>query len=169
MAKTQLVQSAWQYPYDTYQELYLENTKAGHRKFYKMVKNSNGWEAYWGKIGTTGQTMNYKSSEWGDKLAEKIKKGYVLERADSTGATSKPKGTPVPVISPRKSDPQITVDAEVMTKLDRIILFLEERRQPELSEQASEIKLTYIHSGILTKEEMEYLNRLWINNGGGRW
>ncbi len=162
-----LSQSSWQYPYDTYNKLYLENTKAGHRKFYEMSRTGSGWTARWGKIGTSGQTMYYESSLWGDKLSEKMKKGYVLERADSS--TPKPQGTPPPIVRPRKPDPDILVDAEVMAKLDRIEIFLDDKGKLDDSSKVSAIKAEYIRTGVLTKKDMERLNNFWIRNGGGKW
>jgi len=166
-----LVQSAWKYPYDTYDNLYLECFEKGSRKFYEMKNTGAGkWSARWGKIGTEGQAMGYAKGLWATKLAEKLKKKYILERAISTSSASRPIGTPPPVVTPRKPDPQILTDATVMAKIDRIILFLEERGNSRAQvEFVEEMKLRYIKSGKLTKSDMETLNKTWIINGGGKW
>ena len=167
---TTLSQSAWQYPYDTYKHVYLENTTAGHRKFYSMTNANDGngsWTAVWGKIGTNGQSMSYNRGDWSDKLTEKIKKGYVITEAISLGTASKGKGTPPPVVNPRKSD--ILIDEEISAKIDRIVLFLDEKKDVSAAFIAEDIKNQYVTTGILTKEDMETLNRFWTKNGGGRW
>ena len=164
-----LSQSAWQYPFATYQRLYLENTTKGHRKFYEMVNFGSSWTARWGKIGQTGQTMTYNSGLWGDKLSEKLKKGYVLTEAISIGAANKRMGIVPPIVRPRKPDPAILVDPEMMAKLDRIELFLNEKKNTGGWALVSDIKAEYVRTGVLTKNDMEKLNKLWVTNGGGRW
>ena len=169
MPTSTLNQNAWQYPYDTYNKLYLENTTAGHRKFYEMTHTASGWMARWGKIGTSGQTMFYHENLWGDKLSEKIKKGYVLLTAESMGTASKGKGTPPPVVKPHKPDPDILVDGEVMSKIDRVLAFLDSKGKDNEYSLVEDIKQEYVMSGILTKEDMNKLNKFWVTNGGGRW
>lgn len=163
-------QSTWQYPYDTYVSVYLENTKAGHRKFYQMISDGKGsWTATWGKIGTNGQSMVYNRRDWMVKLDEKVKKGYIITDAVSKGTASKGKGTPPPLVKPRKPDPEIITDAEIVAKIDRIILFLDEKKNERDEFLAESIKIQYMKTGVLTKGEMDELNKLWHKNGGGRW
>lgn len=48
-----------------------------HNKFYYMTDLGNGkFKAEWGRIGTTGQTMEYPILMWDAKLQDKLKKGY---------------------------------------------------------------------------------------------
>lgn len=155
-------QSAWAYSYSAYSMVYLENHTAGHRKFYKMTRTSNGWTAHWGKIGTSGQTMDYRESFWFDKLKEKLAKGYEVTNAQSLSVS----GTPPPPIVP-KTD--VDTDPELIAKIDRIILFLEDRQKKSMLPLAESIKLEYIRSGVLTKSDMKKLNDFWIRAGGGKW
>lgn len=167
-----LNQSAWHYPYDKYSMVYLEHRQDGHHKFYEMTNTGGGsWSARWGKIGTTGQTMTYPKTEWFNKLSEKIQKGYSVEGSGtSLSASALPaKGTPPPVIKPRKPDPDILIDTEVMAKLDRVELFLDEKGKINESSLVSAIKEEYVRTGILTKSDMKKLNDFWIKNGGGKW
>jgi len=166
----QLSQSSHLYPFSAYTKLVLENRTAGHRKFYEMTNggtNTNTWTARWGAIGTTGQTMDYSRSKWTDKLVEKMKKGYVLIEAQTL--PGKPVGIEPPVVKPRKPDPAILIDPEVMAKLDRIEVFLDEKGNVGGASTVSDIKIEYVRTGVLTRDDMETLNNLWIRNGGGKW
>lgn len=165
-----LIQSAWKYPYDTYDVLYLENHTRGHNKFYEMKKIANSqWEARWGKIGTNGHTQNYHANCWIDKIREKLKKGYVLERATSTSSAGIPSGSPPPLVNPHKPDSDILTDAVTMRKLDRISLFLNDKGKDNECSLVDNIKLEYIRTGVLTKDDMEKLNKFWTKNGGSHW
>ena len=60
-------------------------------------------------------------------------------------------------------------DPEIMAKLDRIILFLDSRGAGTRFTEAQDIKLEYIQTGKLTKDDMRKLNESWQKCGGGRW
>jgi len=159
-------QISWNYPYSSTQEIYLENRTVGHSKFYEMTHTGSGWTARWGKIGTSGQTRYYDACLWSEKLAEKLVKGYdIIKTVDAVGII----GTPPATVEPRRPDFDTLVDTDKMTKIDRIILFLEEKGKKTDMELAESIKLEYIRIGMLTKRAMQTLNDLWITNGGGRW
>lgn len=166
-AVAKLSQRASSYPYKNTSRLYLENTTAGHRKFYEMINmRSGGWLARYGKIGTKGQTSNYAAGHWYDKLSEKLMKGYVLLEVITAVQTS----TPPPVVQTvsKKKDPDILADPVIMEKLSRIELFLETKDVNQV-EKVVEIKMSYVRTGVLTKGEMQELNKLWIAYGGGKW
>ncbi len=67
------------------------------------------------------------------------------------------------------SAPVILSDPEIMSKLDRFMLFVDSMGKDKDYELASNIKIDYVRTGILTKEHMDKLNKMWIRNGGGRW
>lgn len=59
-------------------ELIFVEADVNHNKYYKMIDNGNGtWTAFWGRVGSTEQTMQYSTSVWDKKYREKLKKGYV--------------------------------------------------------------------------------------------
>jgi hypothetical protein len=164
-----LNQNAWQYPYDMWQRVYLECKINGHYKFYEMINISNDmWKVRYGKIGTDGRIFKYDKSLWEKKLSEKLKKNYVVYEAVSIGTQSKPPGTAPPTI-PQPKDPDVIVDTEFIARIDRIVAFLEEKGLTSDEELATSIGRKYRLSGVLSKDDMESLNRLWTANGGGRW
>ena len=153
------------YPYSSYSKLYLENTTVGHRKFYEMTRTASaGWIARWGKIGIYGQTKYYEQREWSTKLEEKLKKGYEVISLIEVGA---PGVAPPPAAEPYS--PDTLCDPETITKIDRIVSFLYNKGKDDDVSQAEIIKSEYIKTGVLTKKDMETLNKFWIHNGGGKW
>jgi poly [ADP-ribose] polymerase len=49
-----------------------------HNKFYNMTDLRNGnFKAEWGRVGSTGQSMEYPMMQWDSKLQNKLGKGYV--------------------------------------------------------------------------------------------
>lgn len=68
----------------------VQVTAENNNKFYDMTEKSDGsWTAHWGRVGATGETMDYPSGLWDKKYKEKIKKGY----RDITGIVSVAKQT----------------------------------------------------------------------------
>jgi poly [ADP-ribose] polymerase len=59
-----------------------------HNKFYNMTELGDGnFKAEWGRVGSTGQCMEYPMAMWDDKFQSKTKKGYI-EIAKSTQVQS---------------------------------------------------------------------------------
>jgi poly [ADP-ribose] polymerase len=55
----------------------IQVTAANNNKFYDMTEKTDGsWTAHWGRVGATGETMDYSAALWDKKYREKIKKGY---------------------------------------------------------------------------------------------
>jgi len=50
---------------------------ANNNKYYKMVKNGDGFDVEYGRIGVTKQSTSYPMSRWNSTYKSKIKKGYV--------------------------------------------------------------------------------------------
>jgi poly [ADP-ribose] polymerase len=49
-----------------------------HNKFYNLTDLGNGnFKAEWGRVGSTGQSMDYPIAMWDSKLQSKLGKGYV--------------------------------------------------------------------------------------------
>jgi poly [ADP-ribose] polymerase len=51
--------------------------ETNHNKFYNMTDLGNGnFKAEWGRVGSSGQSMEYPIAMWDSKLDSKLKKGY---------------------------------------------------------------------------------------------
>jgi len=48
-----------------------------NNKYYKMIKDGDGFNVEYGRIGVTKQTTSYPMSRWNSTYKSKIKKGYV--------------------------------------------------------------------------------------------
>lgn len=56
---------------------YHDNATNSH-KFYKFQEQKDGMVlATWGRVGTSGQSMEYSLADAQKKAREKLKKGYV--------------------------------------------------------------------------------------------
>lgn len=55
----------------------IQVTAENNNKFYDMTEKSDGsWTAHWGRVGASGETMDYPAALWDKKYREKVKKGY---------------------------------------------------------------------------------------------
>jgi predicted DNA-binding WGR domain protein len=139
--------------------VYLENTEQGHNKFYLMEKTSLiYWEASYGKIGTPGVTMKYPMSVWHKKKNEKLKKGYV----DKTNSWKHISNTT------NQSDEKVIINNTHLEKVNLILLFIKNfptefgQRSLQFLRDVNAVKESLLKSGELSKDEMKYLNEIWI-------
>lgn len=53
-------------------------TAKNNNKFYEMKEEANGtFTAYYGRVGGSRSAVKYPMAQWGQKLKEKIRKGYI--------------------------------------------------------------------------------------------
>lgn len=139
--------------------VYLENTTQGHNKFYLMKQASvSEWEAIYGKIGAKGVTKKYSMTEWYQKKDEKLKKGYVNKTAwwlqTHGGSTKKTK--------------KVVVNNTHLERVNLILLFIKNfpdelgHRSGQFLRDVNAVKDSLLESGELSKDEMKYLNGVWI-------
>lgn len=138
---------------------YLENTTAGHNKFYEMIEDSGGktFTVKYGRIGNSPQKMQYNIGDWYKKHDEKMKKGYI----DLTHTKNPP--------SPPK--PKFETNQEHLKKVNQVYTILNLHKDEivggdEYIRDVGAIRASLkdpksIIKGKLSKEDMIWLNDIW--------
>lgn len=138
---------------------YLENTEDNHNKYYEMIENPGGrkFTAKYGKIGVTKIERLYDMSVWDKKYDEKIKKGY----KDLTHTRT----------LPQNEKDNHDKHKNQLERVDKVLVLLHAyKNDMENAEEdirdVNAIRETLKDgepplNGLLSKWDMEYLNRLW--------
>ena len=132
-------------------EIYLENTKNGHYKYYKMIQiSASEWIAEYGKIGNSPQRTTYNMNLWDKKYVEKRNKGYIEVSASQT--------------------PKVNIKSEdiILEKLN-IIKNVVEADMQDLPQDYHKVDIKRVdsliykheHLDTLTKSELQELNEIY--------
>ena len=67
-----------------------ECTEEGHNKYWHIIfeRSTQQYVAYWGRIGTKGQSIVYDEKKAKQRIKEKVKKGYVRKDRFETSVGS---------------------------------------------------------------------------------
>ena len=137
---------------------YLENTTAGHNKFYEMIGDPTGktFTVKYGRIGNSPQTTQYNMSDWYKKHDEKIKKGYVDLTHTKSPPTPKPKFV-TNLVHLEKVNQVYAILNLHKDKIDGSDEYIRDvgAIRASLKDPKSIIK------GKLSKEDMIWLNDIW--------